>query len=124
MSDCVLACPERSGLCTSTFWSIAGGSQIFSYLFNSIILGNFNPSLIFIITSAISLIAIISFALLPQPLKPEGYIQANEKSAKETFMSLIDLLVREKRTLQFYGVFFSSATINAIANGFLLPFYC
>ena len=70
MSDCVIACPDRSGLCTSTFWTIAGGSQIFSYLFNSIILGNFDPSLIFIITSLISLIAIVSFVLLPEPMKP------------------------------------------------------
>ena len=70
MSDCIIACPDRIGLCTSTFWTVAGGSQIFSYLFNSIILGNFDPSLIFIITSMISLIAIVSFALLPEPIMP------------------------------------------------------
>lgn len=100
MSDCVVACPERSGLCTSTFWTVAGGSQIFSYMFNSVILGNFDPSLIFVITGSISVIAIIWFGWLPVPAQPKDQVKEEKTvSAMQSFKALIDLLVKEKRTL-------------------------
>ena len=70
LSNCVRICPEHAGLCTSVFWTIASGSQIFSYLFNSLFLAHFEPKYLFIVTSMISLVAILCIALLPDPVLP------------------------------------------------------
>jgi hypothetical protein len=43
LDDCVKSSPERAGLGTSMFWTIACGSSVFSYMFNSVILGHFEP---------------------------------------------------------------------------------
>lgn len=67
MSDCVRLNQERAGFMTSMFWTTVNGSQIFSFLFNSVILGNFEPQVLFILTSLISLVGIFIFSILPEP---------------------------------------------------------
>jgi len=80
----VKVCEERSGLYTSLFWTIALGSQIFAYFFNSIILGSFTPLVLFSIASLITFIGLVIFGLLPDPEMPVGYVEVKE-DPKESF---------------------------------------
>ncbi len=110
---------------TSLFWTIVSGSQIFSFLFNSFFLANFEPKLLFIVDAVISLISMIWIGFLPEPfIPPEKAIGNKLKTPKESLQELIKLITSDSRTLKMYGIFFNSATANAIANGFLVPFYC
>ena len=70
LSDLVKICEDRQGLYSSLFWTIALGSQIFSYIFNSIILGIFDPFVLFVITASIVSLALIIFQYLPDPDLP------------------------------------------------------
>lgn len=65
MSDCVKVMPERAGTMTSTFWMLVSSSSIFGFIFNSVILGSFEPRFLFMINSFISLLPAVFIACLP-----------------------------------------------------------
>lgn len=73
------------------FWTICLGSQVFAYLFNSIILGYFTPLTLFTIASCITLIGFVIFGMLPDPEMPDGYVEEKE-DPKKSLEILISLL--------------------------------
>jgi hypothetical protein len=97
LSQCVLICEEKSGLYTSIFWTITLGSQIFAYLFNSIILGMFEASTLFIICTLMSFIGIAIYGILPDPELPPNYVETKE-SAAETLRVVIRLFTDKRVT--------------------------
>jgi MFS family permease len=122
LSNCVKICEEKSGMYASLFWTIALGSQIFSYLFNSIILGFCEPYVLFLVATLITLPGIFNFGILPDPELPQGYVEEKESSS-ESFRILVSL-IKDDRMLKMYGLFFNSACAAATAQGLLMPFYC
>ncbi len=122
LANCVKKCEERSGLYTSLFWTICLGSQVFAYLFNSIILGYFTPLALFTIASCITLIGLVIFGMLPDPEMPDGYLEEKE-DPKKSFEILISLL-KDKQCQTIFGLFFNSACAAATAQGLMVPFYC
>jgi hypothetical protein len=91
LGNCVKICPEKAGSYASMFWTIALGSQIFAYMFNSIILGHFSAFTLFSLSSTISIFGIIMFGLLPKPVMPEGYV-ATQENPKENLNILLSLI--------------------------------
>ena len=73
------------------FWTICLGSQVFAYLFNSIILGYFTPLTLFTIATCITLIGFVIFGMLPDPEMPDGYVEEKE-DPKKSLVILISLL--------------------------------
>ena len=113
MSNCFKVCEDKSGLYSGLFWTIALGSQIFAYMFNSLILGLFEPYVLFLLATLISMVSLIIFGLLKDPEMPPGYVAPVENSA-ENFRTLIRL-TRDKRVTSMYGLFVNSACAAATA---------
>ena len=115
-------CEEKSGLYSSLFWTIALGSQIFAYLFNSLILGLFQPYVLFLLATIISMVSLVIFGLLKDPDMPPGYEAQIENSA-ENFKLLLRMTT-DRRVTRMYGLFVNSACAAATAQGLLIPFFC
>lgn len=122
MTDCIQKVPERSGLYTSIFFSMAGGCQIFSYIFNSFILGNFSASTLFLLDTLISLIPVIVFQMLPDPILPENYVE-KKQNFKESFHGLLHMM-KDARIHKMIGIFFNTAVASSVSQGLLITFYC
>jgi MFS family permease len=71
LSDCIQKASQHSGLYTGTFFTIQSGSMIFAFMFNTIILGSYEPNTLFLIDTIISIVPVIVYALLPDPKMPE-----------------------------------------------------
>lgn len=86
------------------------------------ILGYFQPYVLFFLSTLISLGAIIIFGFLPDPEMPAGFVKAKE-NPMESLKILISLF-KDERILKMYGLFFNSACAAATAQGLLVPFFC
>lgn len=122
LSNLVMICQEKSGLYTSIYWTITLGSQIFAYLFNSIILGSFDASVLFLLCTGMSLLSIVVYGILPEPQMPGNYVES-KVNASETFRIMIRLF-SDLRVKSMYGLFAISACAAATAQSLLVTFFC
>ena len=97
----------------SIFFTVSYSCTIFASLFNSFVLGNFKPSTLFVIDAIVSVIPVVVYGFLPDPILPENY-QAKKLNFSESFASLIKM-IQDTRVHRMTGLFFNSAVASAIS---------
>ena len=81
-----------------------------------------SQQVLFLVDIIITLIAIVFFNFLPEPMLPEN-AGKRQSDFMASFKSLM-VLFKQPKMLKLYGIFVNSAYAAGIGQGLLLPFYC
>lgn len=95
-----------------------------AFIFNSIILGSYQPRVLFLADSIISIAPLFVFQCLPEPRMPENTQPEKKIEMRESFRQLVTMMRRDSRIHKMCGLYINAAIGSAVSQGLMLTFYC